>query len=299
MTVLTMGLTLSIVSWSVNASDPAKVLLLRERAFVMMSKLSGMSGMEIILRELMPNLMPYLAISLAGAVNGGVLGSLGLQTLGIGNLREPSLGMTIYWLRYYNAFLQGYWWWIIEPVIVIALIFISFLLLSIGLMSLRIPGFLEDRMSEPILQVKHLKVYYYVEAGAVKAVDDVTFDLADGTKMGLVGESGSGKSTMAQALMRMIKPPGKIEGGQMILDGGSRHAQRGADAPDEAAQVGDDPAGRDECPEPGDAHRPTVDRWDAFDHGVVLSKQEREERVNQLLEMVDLAPRWRRCTRTS
>ncbi len=134
MTVLTMGLTLSIVSWvQPTRAIRAQVLSMRERAFVMMSKLSGMSGMEIILRELMPNLMPYLAISLAGAVNGGVLGSLGLQTLGIGNLREPSLGMTIYWLRYYNAFLQGYWWWIIEPVIVIALIFISFLLLSIGL----------------------------------------------------------------------------------------------------------------------------------------------------------------------
>ena len=46
-----------------------------------------------------------------------------------------------------------------------------------------------------------------------------TFDLDAGIKLGLVGESGSGKSTMALALMRMIKPPGTIEGGQMILDG--------------------------------------------------------------------------------
>jgi len=134
MTIVQMGLILSIVSWvRPTRAIRAQVLSMRERAFVMMAKLSGMSGMEIIIKELMPNLMPYLAISLAGAVNGGVVGSLGLQTLGIGNLREPSLGMTIYWMRYYNAFLSGYWWWILEPVVVIVLIFVSFLLLSIGL----------------------------------------------------------------------------------------------------------------------------------------------------------------------
>lgn len=134
MTVIEMGLILSIVSWvRPTRAIRAQVLSMREREFVMMSKLSGMSGMEIIVKELMPNLMPYLAISMAGAVNEGVVGSLGLQTLGIGNLREPSLGMTIYWLRYYNAFLQGQWWWILEPVTVIALIFVSFLLISIGL----------------------------------------------------------------------------------------------------------------------------------------------------------------------
>ncbi len=134
MGIVQMGLVLSIVSWvRPTRAIRAQVLSMRERAFVMMAKLSGMSGMEIIIKELMPNLLPYLAISLATAVNGGVTGSLGLQTLGIGNLRRPSLGMTIYWLRYYNAFLQGYWWWILEPVVVIAMIYVAFLLISIGL----------------------------------------------------------------------------------------------------------------------------------------------------------------------
>jgi len=74
-------------------------------------------------------------------------------------------------------------------------------------------------VSEPILEIKDLKVYYHVEAGAVKAVDGVNLSLDPGVKLGLVGESGSGKSTMALALMRMIKPPGRIEGGQMLLEG--------------------------------------------------------------------------------
>lgn len=129
-----MALILSITAWvRPTRSIRAQVLSMKERAFVMMAKLGGMSGIEIILKEMMPNLLPYLAISLAGSVSGAVLGSLGLEALGIGNRREPTLGMMIYWVRYYAAFLRGMWWWIIEPVIAIALVFIAFLAISIGL----------------------------------------------------------------------------------------------------------------------------------------------------------------------
>jgi peptide/nickel transport system ATP-binding protein len=74
-------------------------------------------------------------------------------------------------------------------------------------------------MSNAILQVRDLQVTYYTDAGRAKALDNVSFTLNAGEKMGLVGESGSGKSTMALAMMRMIKPPGRIEGGQVIVDG--------------------------------------------------------------------------------
>ncbi len=129
-----MALILSIVAWvAPTRTIRSQVLSMKERAFVMMAKLNGMSGMEIILKEMMPNLLPFLAISLAGAVSGAVLGSLGLEALGIGNRREPTLGMMIFWVRYYAAFIRGMWWWILEPVVAIALVFTAFLLISIGL----------------------------------------------------------------------------------------------------------------------------------------------------------------------
>ena len=56
-----------------------------------------------------------------------------LQGLGIGNRREPTLGMTLWWVRYYSAFLRGMWWWILEPVAIIVLLLISLTLISIGL----------------------------------------------------------------------------------------------------------------------------------------------------------------------
>ena len=70
-----------------------------------------------------------------------------------------------------------------------------------------------------VLQVKNLKVSYYTDAGRARALDGVDLTLCAGEKLGLVGESGSGKSTMALAMMRMIKPPGRIESGQVIVDG--------------------------------------------------------------------------------
>ncbi len=74
-------------------------------------------------------------------------------------------------------------------------------------------------MTTPVLQVIDLQVTYYTDSGRAKALDNVSFLLNAGEKLGLVGESGSGKSTMALAMMRMIKPPGRVEGGQVIVDG--------------------------------------------------------------------------------
>jgi peptide/nickel transport system ATP-binding protein len=68
-----------------------------------------------------------------------------------------------------------------------------------------------------VLQVSDLRVTYYTDSGRTKAVDGVNLTLYAGERLGLVGESGCGKSTMALALMRMIKPPGRIEGGSALV----------------------------------------------------------------------------------
>ena len=72
---------------------------------------------------------------------------------------------------------------------------------------------------QTVLNVENLHVYYETAAGDVKAVSGVSFSLQRGERLALVGESGSGKSTMATALMRMTRPPGKIVEGQIMLAG--------------------------------------------------------------------------------
>jgi peptide/nickel transport system ATP-binding protein len=72
---------------------------------------------------------------------------------------------------------------------------------------------------KPLLEIRNLQVHYHTPRGPVKAVGDVSFDLQAGERFGLIGESGSGKSTLALSIMRLIKPPGHIESGEVLLDG--------------------------------------------------------------------------------
>jgi peptide/nickel transport system ATP-binding protein len=67
--------------------------------------------------------------------------------------------------------------------------------------------------------VNDLSVAFHNGPMTTHAVRNISFDIRKGETVALVGESGSGKSTMALAMMRMIKPPGRIEAGQVIVDG--------------------------------------------------------------------------------
>ena len=75
-----------------------------------------------------------------------------------------------------------------------------------------------DIPNDTVLRVDGLRVAYQHSRGVVRAVDDVSFSLRAHERFGLAGESGSGKSTMALAILRMIKPPGRIEGGEVWLE---------------------------------------------------------------------------------
>jgi len=72
-------------------------------------------------------------------------------------------------------------------------------------------------MKTPLLQIKNLKVSFFVRKGVVKAVDGVSLAVNEGETVGIVGESGSGKSITALSIIRLISPPGRIVGGEILL----------------------------------------------------------------------------------
>jgi peptide/nickel transport system permease protein len=132
--VTVMALVIASLAWMhPTRTIRAQVLTLRERGFIQVARLSGSSTPKIILVEIMPNLLPYLAAGFVAAVSAAVLASIGLEALGLGPQNQPTLGMTIYWALLFNALLRGMWWWWVPPIVVVMVLFLGLLLLSAGL----------------------------------------------------------------------------------------------------------------------------------------------------------------------
>ncbi len=97
----------------------------------------------------------------------------------------------------------------------------------------------------PVLEVEDLRTVFLTDAGAVRAVDGVSFTVGPGETLGIVGESGSGKSVTALSLIRLLEEPARIVGGAIRFQGRDVLAMRGAELRDwrgdRAAMVFQDP----------------------------------------------------------
>lgn len=134
LSVLKIAIIISLLAWITPARTiRAQVLTLRQRTYVDMARQSGMSGLEIIVKELMPNLMPYMVASFVLSVAAAILASIGLEALGLGPLESPTLGMTIYWNIYFGSLMLGLWWWWLPPIVIIVLLFVGLFLVTAGL----------------------------------------------------------------------------------------------------------------------------------------------------------------------
>jgi oligopeptide/dipeptide ABC transporter ATP-binding protein len=145
-------------------------------------------------------------------------------------------------------------------------------------------------MTPDVLRVEGLAVRYHTPGGAVRAADGITFNLRARERLGIAGESGSGKSTMALALLRLIKPPGRIEAGRVWLDG-----QDVMSLPEEEmrrlrlARIALVPQGSMNSLNPVLRIRDQI--ADALrDHGEEVTGRQLDERLRDLLPRVGLTP---------
>ena len=140
-----LGLLIAAFGWmGALRVTRAQVLTMRERAYIQVAKLNGVNDLEIIFKEMIPNLLPFIAASLVGASAGAVLASLGLSALGLGPQNEPSIGLTIFWVLHYGALIRELWWWFMPPIIVMVLLFVGLFMITAGL----------DRIANPRLRTK-------------------------------------------------------------------------------------------------------------------------------------------------
>jgi peptide/nickel transport system permease protein len=134
LTVNQMAIIVASLAWLYpTRTIRAQVLSLRERGYVELARLSGMSGPGIIFFELMPNLLPYLAATLVNAISAAILASIGLEVLGLGPIDSPTLGMTLYWVNFNAAMINGWWWWWTAPTVIILTVFLGLFFLTVGL----------------------------------------------------------------------------------------------------------------------------------------------------------------------
>ena len=134
LTVNQMAIVVASLAWLYpTRTIRAQVLSLRERGYVEVARLSGMSGLGIIFIELMPNLSPYLAATLVTSVSSAILASIGLEVLGLGPIDAPTLGMTLYWVNFNAAMINGWWWWWTAPTVIILIVFLGLFFLTVGL----------------------------------------------------------------------------------------------------------------------------------------------------------------------
>jgi len=140
LTVNQMAIIIASLAWLYpTRTIRAQVLSLRERGYVEVAQLSGMSGPGIIFFELLPNLLPYLAATLVNAVSSAILASIGLEVLGLGPIDSPTLGMTLYWVNFNAAMINGWWWWWTAPTVIILTVFLGLFFLTVGLDELANP----------------------------------------------------------------------------------------------------------------------------------------------------------------
>lgn len=134
------ALVIAIFAWAgPTRLMRSQTLTLRERPFVPLAKLSGQNDFEIAIKQILPNLLPYIMAGFVGAVSGAILALVGIQILGLGPLFTPNLGMILQSAYLGAAIFRGMWWWWMPPTIALVIIFVALFLISVALDELANP----------------------------------------------------------------------------------------------------------------------------------------------------------------
>jgi peptide/nickel transport system permease protein len=211
------------------------VLGLTNLAFIDAARLTGAGHMRILLHELLPNVMPAVVVMMSTNLGWMILETAGLSFLGLG--AQPPTADLGSMLGTSREFLTTVPRVAILPGVVILILVVGINLMGDGLRDLLDPhlrGEVAPRPSVPttvsaattsvteadrLLRVEGLSTWFHQGGETYRAVDDVTFDIGIGGRLGIVGESGSGKTVTALSLLGLVPQPGRVVDGRVVFDG--------------------------------------------------------------------------------
>ena len=130
----TMSLLIALFAWPrATRQIRSQVLSMRRSGYVRMARISGASTFDIMFKEMLPNLIPYLFASFIAGATGAILAAVGLETLGLGPQRVPTIGSTIFDAIEFGALSINMWWWWGIPTILLSVMFVGLFLVNLGL----------------------------------------------------------------------------------------------------------------------------------------------------------------------
>jgi peptide/nickel transport system ATP-binding protein len=172
----------------------------RGKDYVLAARVIGLSSPRIMASHILPNVLGPVTIIATLNLGLAIINEATLSFLGVGlPPTQPSLGTLI---RVGNDFLFSGEWWV-----------------TIGCATPSIPGFADGPALMALLDVQELTVEFPTRRGTLRALDHVSFSIDAGEVLGVVGESGAGKSLTGAAIIGLLEPPGRIAGGQILLNG--------------------------------------------------------------------------------
>lgn len=120
--LVTVALIIGFFSWPwVARCVRSQILSLKERDFVKIARVSGKGDFTILAKEILPNMLAYVFMSLVIVIGGAIVAEAGISVLGLGPSRGTTLGMVLYQAIKYGAITRGAWWWFVPPGVIITL----------------------------------------------------------------------------------------------------------------------------------------------------------------------------------
>lgn len=226
----TQIMVIALVMWSKVARETrSQILSLRTRGPVLAARSMGAGDIYLLCKHIFPGIIPLIIPQFVQTVNVAIMMESSLSFLGLGDPLTKSWGSMLYYANARGAFLTDAWlWWVLPPGLGIVITVLGFSFIGYWMeerVSPRLRSVYRvasgknkqarngkltlDESLNSIIEVDNLTVVYPKDQGMVKALNQVSFKVGKGEVVGIVGESGSGKSTIAAAIMQLLKPPGR------------------------------------------------------------------------------------------